>query len=227
MKDLEAKLKEADEAGARIKLIATDGVFSMDGIICNLKGVCDLADKYFIHLEEVRNIVINGNGAVVNLLGAHQTFCNLRKCENISVQGFVIDYPGQMTFTQGRVIDSDTNTGTVDVELEPGFPSYDDLYFVGNLEAPVMLLDPVKNGKLKDGVPNYYQIDMSTIQKIRDRKYRLTFKNVSVPVEGKMKYQSGLLVISRKEIALFIQHGGRIPVLFYMQIMRLILHFMI
>ena len=46
MKDLEAKLKEADEAGARIKLIATDGVFSMDGIICNLKGVCDLADKY-------------------------------------------------------------------------------------------------------------------------------------------------------------------------------------
>ena len=40
MEDLEAKLKEADEAGARIKLIATDGVFSMDGIICNLKGVC-------------------------------------------------------------------------------------------------------------------------------------------------------------------------------------------
>ena len=46
MADLEAKLKEADEAGTRIKLIATDGVFSMDGIICNLKGVCDLADKY-------------------------------------------------------------------------------------------------------------------------------------------------------------------------------------
>ncbi len=46
MADLEAKLKEADEAGARIKLIATDGVFSMDGIICNLKGICDLADQY-------------------------------------------------------------------------------------------------------------------------------------------------------------------------------------
>jgi len=46
MADLEAKLKEADAAGAKIKLIATDGVFSMDGIICNLKGVCDLADKY-------------------------------------------------------------------------------------------------------------------------------------------------------------------------------------
>ena len=46
MEDLEAKLQEADAAGARIKLIATDGVFSMDGIIANLKGVCDLADKY-------------------------------------------------------------------------------------------------------------------------------------------------------------------------------------
>lgn len=46
MADLEEKLIEADKNGARIKLIATDGVFSMDGIIANLKGVCDLADKY-------------------------------------------------------------------------------------------------------------------------------------------------------------------------------------
>ncbi len=46
MLDLENKLKEADQNGARIKLVATDGVFSMDGIIANLKGICDLADKY-------------------------------------------------------------------------------------------------------------------------------------------------------------------------------------
>lgn len=44
--DLEAKLQEADAAGARFKLIATDGVFSMDGIIADLKGICDLADRY-------------------------------------------------------------------------------------------------------------------------------------------------------------------------------------
>ena len=44
MADLEAKLKEA--AGARFRLIATDGVFSMDGYIANLAGICDLADKY-------------------------------------------------------------------------------------------------------------------------------------------------------------------------------------
>ena len=44
MADLEAKLKDA--AGARFRMIATDGVFSMDGFIANLKAICDLADKY-------------------------------------------------------------------------------------------------------------------------------------------------------------------------------------
>lgn len=46
MADLEKQLQSADAAGARIKMIATDGVFSMDGIIANLEGVCDLAEKY-------------------------------------------------------------------------------------------------------------------------------------------------------------------------------------
>jgi len=44
MADLEEQLKQA--AGARFRLIATDGVFSMDGIIANLPGICDLADRY-------------------------------------------------------------------------------------------------------------------------------------------------------------------------------------
>ena len=44
MADLEAKLQ--DSQGARFRIIATDGVFSMDGIIANLSGICDLADKH-------------------------------------------------------------------------------------------------------------------------------------------------------------------------------------
>lgn len=44
MQDLEEKLKESKDC--RFRLIATDGVFSMDGIIANLKSICDLADKY-------------------------------------------------------------------------------------------------------------------------------------------------------------------------------------
>lgn len=54
MADLEAKLKEADEAGARFKLITTDGVFSMDGIICQLDKVHALAEKYnaIVHFDD-------------------------------------------------------------------------------------------------------------------------------------------------------------------------------
>lgn len=44
MADLEAKLKETKDC--RYRMIATDGVFSMDGIIADLKTICDLADKY-------------------------------------------------------------------------------------------------------------------------------------------------------------------------------------
>ncbi len=46
MADLEAQLIAADANGARFKLIATDGVFSMDGFIAPLKAICDLAEKY-------------------------------------------------------------------------------------------------------------------------------------------------------------------------------------
>ncbi len=46
LSDLEAQLQAADAAGSRYKMIATDGVFSMDGTYAPLKEICDLADKY-------------------------------------------------------------------------------------------------------------------------------------------------------------------------------------
>jgi len=46
MADLEKQLQDANEKGARFKLIVTDGVFSMDGIVAPLDKICDLADKY-------------------------------------------------------------------------------------------------------------------------------------------------------------------------------------
>lgn len=69
MADLEKQLKAADAEGARHKLIATDGVFSMDGIIANLQGVCDLAEKYNAQVmvddsHAVGFIGANGRGSV-------------------------------------------------------------------------------------------------------------------------------------------------------------------
>lgn len=54
MADLETQLQAADVAGARFKLITTDGVFSMDGYIARLDEVCDLAEKYnaLVHFDD-------------------------------------------------------------------------------------------------------------------------------------------------------------------------------
>lgn len=62
MADLEAKLKEA--SGARFRMIATDGVFSMDGYIANLREVCDLADKY-------KALVMVDDSHAVGFMGKH------------------------------------------------------------------------------------------------------------------------------------------------------------
>lgn len=46
IQDLEAQLQAAEKDGARNKIIVTDGVFSMDGIVADLRGICDMAEKY-------------------------------------------------------------------------------------------------------------------------------------------------------------------------------------
>jgi glycine C-acetyltransferase len=63
MAELEARLIEADAAGARVKMIATDGVFSMDGSIAPLAEICDLADKY-------RALVMVDDSHATGFLGA-------------------------------------------------------------------------------------------------------------------------------------------------------------
>ncbi|HLX30217.1 MAG TPA: glycine C-acetyltransferase [Casimicrobiaceae bacterium] len=64
MADLEARLAEADAAGARFKLIATDGVFSMDGIVANLRAICDLAERYraLVMVDDSHAVGIVGEG---------------------------------------------------------------------------------------------------------------------------------------------------------------------
>ena len=72
MEDLRAKLEEAKDC--RIKLIATDGVFSMDGYIANLQGICDLADEYGA-------LVMVDDSHATGFIGAHgkgtQEYCGV------------------------------------------------------------------------------------------------------------------------------------------------------
>jgi glycine C-acetyltransferase len=64
MADLEAQLKAADAAGARFKLISTDGVFSMDGVIAQLDKICDLGERYnaLVHVDDSHSTGIVGLG---------------------------------------------------------------------------------------------------------------------------------------------------------------------
>ncbi|GIU12372.1 glycine C-acetyltransferase [Shewanella morhuae] len=74
MADLEVQLIAAKAAGVRNILIATDGVFSMDGVIANLQGVCDLADKYgaLVMVDDSHAVgFIGANGR-----GTHE-YCNV------------------------------------------------------------------------------------------------------------------------------------------------------
>ncbi|MFS1165084.1 aminotransferase class I/II-fold pyridoxal phosphate-dependent enzyme, partial [Aeromonas salmonicida] len=74
MAELEAQLKQANADGARFKLIATDGVFSMDGVIADLKSICDLADKYdaLVMVDDSHAVGFIGN----NGRGTHE-YCGV------------------------------------------------------------------------------------------------------------------------------------------------------
>jgi len=74
MQELEANLQQADKDGAQTKLIVTDGVFSMDGIIANLSAICDLADKYdaLVMVDDSHAVgFLGGNGR-----GSHE-YCDV------------------------------------------------------------------------------------------------------------------------------------------------------
>jgi glycine C-acetyltransferase len=76
MADLEAKLRDASVSKARFKLIATDGVFSMDGTLADLKGICDLAEKYgaLVLVDDSHAVGFMGKTG----RGSHE-FCGVRE----------------------------------------------------------------------------------------------------------------------------------------------------
>ncbi len=81
MDDLEAQLKAADTAGARFKLITTDGVFSMDGYFAQLDKVCDLAGEYgaLVHFDDSHAVGFVGQ----NGRGTHE-YCGCEKRVDIT-----------------------------------------------------------------------------------------------------------------------------------------------
>ena len=100
MTDLESKLKEAKDGGARRILITTDGVFSMDGTIAQLDKICDLADKYdaMVHHDDCHATGFMGKTG----RGVHE-YCNVMNRVDIITSTFGKALGGSSGgFTSGR-----------------------------------------------------------------------------------------------------------------------------
>ena len=70
--DLKARLREADEAGARFKLVVTDGIFSMDGFVAPLREICDAANEHeaLVMVDDSHGVGVMGPGG----RGTHEHF---------------------------------------------------------------------------------------------------------------------------------------------------------
>ena len=159
MADLEAQLKAANEAGARYKLIATDGVFSMDGYVANLQAVCDLADKYdaMVMVDDSHAVGFMGE----NGRGTHE-YCN------------VTDRVDIITGTLGKALGGASGGYTSGKkEIVEWLRQRSRPYLFSNTLAPVIaaatikVLDMLEGGnelraKLRDNA-NYFREKMSTL----------------------------------------------------------------
>ena len=104
--DLEAKLKEA--SGARHRLIATDGVFSMDGYIAKLAQICDLADKY-------NALVMVDDSHAVGFVGEH----GRGTPEHCGVEGRIDILTGTLGKALGGASPDDDSGGDLPTAVEP------------------------------------------------------------------------------------------------------------
>lgn len=139
MADLEAQLKAADTAGARFKLITTDGVFSMDGYIARLDEICDLADRYgaLVHFDDCHATGFIGPGG----RGTHA----LRGC---------MDRVDIITGTLGKALGGASGGFTaarqevVDLLRQRSRP-----YLFSNTVAPPVVAGAIKAVELVDEAP--------------------------------------------------------------------------
>ena len=147
MADLAAKLAEADAAGARFKLIATDGVFSMDGTIAPLDDICDLAD---------------GHNALVHIDDAHATgFIGATGRGTAELKG-VVDRVDILTGTLGKALGGASGGFTAGrKEIVELLRQRSRPYLFSNTVAPPVVAGALKALDLVDSEP-------ALIERLRD-----------------------------------------------------------
>ena len=162
MADLEAQLKAADAAGARFKLISTDGVFSMDGYIARLDEICDLADRYhaLVHFDDCHATGFLGAGGK----GTHE----LRGC---------MDRVDIITGTLGKALGGASGGYTaarqeiVDLLRQRSRP-----YLFSNTVAPPVVAGAIRAIELVDEEPQLRQRLQHNTARFRQGLEKLGFE---------------------------------------------------
>ena len=126
----------------------------------------------FIHIQNAENLTLTGHGAKIELSIYDQTFISISDSRNILVQGFEIDMPEQLPFSQGYIRSVNREEAVLQMDFEPGFPTFAQHHFRAATGAFV-LLDPDVDGRLKWGSRNYFQIDSEAIDPLSDRKFEV------------------------------------------------------
>jgi hypothetical protein len=161
---------------------------------------CESSSRdYFMRIHGANGLILNGNGSSIHLSKYSMTTVSIQNSENVMVRGFEIDNPGHVPFVQGTVKSANFTTGEVILTAHSGASRYEDGYI--NTSEFLVLLDPVIDGKLKDGVANYYSF--SKITKTGD-DYTLTLSN---------KANVSNFALGDRFVHL-ARNGGKHPVLF-------------
>ncbi|MBA6414363.1 glycine C-acetyltransferase [Parahaliea sp. F7430] len=162
MADLEAQLKAADAAGARFKLISTDGVFSMDGYIARLDEICDLAERYnaLVHFDDCHATGFVGE----NGRGTHE----LRGC---------MDRVDIITGTLGKALGGASGGYTAArAEIVELLRQRSRPYLFSNTVAPPIVAGAIKAIELIDQSPQLRQQLSKNTAQFREGLERLGFE---------------------------------------------------
>ncbi len=148
-----AAVKAISEMGGDVELVFAPGRYEVDPG----NGPYQTNEPPCILIQNMKNVVIDGQGAEILIRRPSMAFCRVMGSENIIVRNFSIDYD-PLPFTQGTVVDHHPDGLWLDVEVDEGFPLPNDIFFL-TYNSWSMFKDPLVPGKLKDGAPNHFRWD--------------------------------------------------------------------
>ncbi|MDP0497728.1 MAG: right-handed parallel beta-helix repeat-containing protein [Verrucomicrobiota bacterium JB024] len=144
----------------------------------------------FLNLKGIENLIITGNGSLINLATYDTSFSRIEDCRNVLIQGFEVNIPDELPQTQGRVVSVNPASASIVVEFENGYPNFEDAY-IRDGDGTLRLIDSKIDGRLKSGVGTWFHFDGDRREHLGGSKYRMYMKMPSYRTE------KGVVVVSK------------------------------